>query len=177
MSFYLAVWNSGTAISNDEAAARYLALRDEESVASEFDDQVYAFYSRLTSNYPEIEMVPEEELDACPWACGLDVAGDHVIMAIQLERAPKIIGHIVALAAQLELVCFDPQAGKVYLPPRLEKKPASATISACASEPQPAAIQVSDDPKTGSGDVSVSGKTNRDVHDVVAKTLDRKSVV
>jgi hypothetical protein len=41
------------------------------------------------------------------------VAGDHVIMAIQLEQAPKIIGQIMALAAQHELVCFDPQAGKV----------------------------------------------------------------
>jgi hypothetical protein len=68
-------------------------------------------------------MVPEDELDACPWACALEVAGDHVIMAIQLEQAPKIIGQIVSLAAQLELVRFDPQAGKVYLPPRLENKP------------------------------------------------------
>ena len=160
MSFYLAVWNSGTGISDDEAAARYLALRDEKSVTSEFDDQVYAFYSLLTSRYPEVEMVPEDELDACPWASALDVTGDHVIMAIQLEHAPKIIGHIVALAAQLELVCFDPQAGRVYLPPRWDKKPAaSATGSACASEPQPAAMQVKDDPKTGAGDdVSLSGK-------------------
>jgi hypothetical protein len=82
-----------------------------------------AFYSRLTSRYPEVEMVPEDELDTCPWASGLDVAGDHVIMAIQLEQAPKIIGQIVALAAQYEVVYFDLQAGKVYLPPRLEAKP------------------------------------------------------
>jgi hypothetical protein len=64
-------------------------------------------------------MVPEGELDVCPWASGLEVAGDHVIMPIQLEQAQKIIGQIVALAAQLELVCFDPQAGKVLPAPAL----------------------------------------------------------
>jgi len=120
MSFYIAVWNSGTAIS---------------------------------SRYSEVEMVPEDELDACPWASGLEVAGDHVIMAIPLEQAQKIIGQIVALAAQLELVCFDPQAGKVYPAAHLRKKPAaSATGSARASELQPAPMQVNDDFKAGGGD-------------------------
>jgi hypothetical protein len=149
MNFYLGVWNSATAISNDEAAARYLALSDEKSVEPEFDDQVYAFYSRLTSQYPEVEMIPEDELDACPWASALDVTGDHVIMAIQLEHAPKIIGHIVALAAQLVLVCFDPQAGKVYLPPRLEKKAAAAS-PATASGSQLTIIQLDGKPRTDS---------------------------
>ena len=51
MNFYLGVWNSPTAISNDEAAARYSALSDEKDGSAEFDDQVYVFYSRLTSQY------------------------------------------------------------------------------------------------------------------------------
>ena len=70
-------------------------------------------------------MVPEDELDACPWASGIDISTDHVILAIQFEQAPKIIGQIVSLAVQYELVCCDPQAGKVYLPPRLEAKPST----------------------------------------------------
>jgi hypothetical protein len=36
MRFYLGVWKSATAISDDEAAAQYLALSDEQSVESEF---------------------------------------------------------------------------------------------------------------------------------------------
>jgi hypothetical protein len=119
MSFYLGVWKSGRAISDDEAATQYLALRDEKSVESEFEQQVYAFYSQLTLHYPEVEMVAEDELDACPWACGLDVAGDHVIMAIQPEMSEKVVHLIRVLAAQYELVCFDPQTGKVHLPQRL----------------------------------------------------------
>lgn len=112
---------------------------------------VYAFYSSLTSHYPEVEMVPQDELDACPWACALDVTGDHVIMAIQLEHAPRSLAILGPFAAQVELVCFDPQAGKVYLPPRLEKKPAVAdTGSACASGSQPS-IQPNGEPQKGGG--------------------------
>jgi hypothetical protein len=119
MSLYLGVWNSPTAISDEEAAARYLVLSSEKRVEPEFDAQVYTFYCRLTRLYPEIEMVAEDDLSSCPWACGLDFRGDHVIMAIQPEQSEKVIPQILALAAQEELVCFDPQSGEVHLPPNL----------------------------------------------------------
>jgi hypothetical protein len=128
MSFYLGVWKSARAISDDEAAAQYLALRDEESVESQFDDKVYAFYSLLTLRYPEVEMVPEEELDACPWACGLDFSGGHVIMAIRPEMSEKVVADVKVLAAHHELVCFDPQAGEVHLPARLRAQQEAAAI-------------------------------------------------
>lgn len=38
------------------------------------------------------------------------------------EQAPQISGHIVSLAAQYELVCFDARLARVYLPPRLDMK-------------------------------------------------------
>jgi hypothetical protein len=126
MRFYLGVWNSPTAISDDEAAARYRALNSEKPVAPEFDYHVYTFYRRLTSLYPEVEMVPEDDLDSCPWACGLDVTGDHLIMAIQPEQSEEVVPHILALAAQEGLVCFDQQSGKVHLPPHLTTAEASA---------------------------------------------------
>src|SRR6516164_816969 len=150
MNFYLGVWNSPTAISDDEAAARYLALSDEKSVESEFDPSVYNFYCGLISLFPEVETVPEDELDSCPWACGIDIAADHVIMAIQIEQAQKIIGQVVSLAAKYELICFDPQANKVYLPPRLEPKRAPAAAGpTCASASHPSAIQRNTEPETG----------------------------
>ena len=134
MNFYLGVWNSPAAISDDEAAERYLAFSGEKSGEPEFDAQVYTFYCRLTSMYPEVEMVPEDELASCPWASGLDVASDHVIMAIQPEQSDKVVPQILALAAQDELVCFDPQAGKVHLPPNLKTAKATAAVgSACAA--------------------------------------------
>ena len=120
--FYLGVWNSQAAISDHEAAARHLALSGEKSAEPEFDAQVYTFYCRLTSMYPEVEMVPEDEPPSCPWASNLDVASDHVIMAIQPEQSDKVVPQILALAAQDELVCFDPQAVKVDLPPNLKSE-------------------------------------------------------
>ena len=126
MIVYLAVWNSPTAISDDEAAMRYVVLTSDKSAEREFDGRVYTFYCGLTSLYPEVEMVPEDDLDSCPWACGLDVTGDHVIMAIQPEQSEKVVPQILALAAQEELVCFDPQSGKVHLPPMLTAAQASA---------------------------------------------------
>ena len=159
MSFYLGLWNSPTAISDDEAAARYLVLSKERSVEPEFDERVYAFYCRLTGLYPEVEMVPEAELDACPWASGLDLSGDHVIMAIQPEKSEKVIPQVLTLAEQLELVCFDPQAGKVYLPPHLRAEPvAEAAGAACASGSQPTAIQPNGEPETG-GEEGPQGNT------------------
>jgi len=152
MAFYLGVWNSPTAICDDEAAARYLALSEEKSVEREFDGSVYNFYCGLISLFPEVETVPEDELDSCPWACGIDIAADHLIMAIQIEQAQKIIGQIVSLAAKYELVCFDPQAGKVYLPPRLETKRARVAAGpACASGSEPSAIQLNTDREPGRG--------------------------
>ena len=53
MNFYLGVWNSPTAISDDEAAARYRELSDETSVEPEFDTSVYNFYCRLISLFPD----------------------------------------------------------------------------------------------------------------------------
>jgi hypothetical protein len=119
MSFFLGVWKALTAISDDEAARQYLMLEDEKSAAPEFDTQVYAFYTRLTDLYPEIDMVPEDGLEDCPWACGIDMSGGHVIMAIQPEKSEKLFPQVLALAGQHGLACFDPQAGKVHLPPHL----------------------------------------------------------
>jgi hypothetical protein len=147
MNFYLGVWNSPTAISDDEAATRYLVLNSEKSAEPDFDGQVYSFYCHLTSLYPEIEMVPEYELGSCPWACGLDITGDHVIMAIQAEQSEKIMRQILVLAAQHELVCFDPQASKVHLPPQLRPTNAAAAGVACAAALESGAL--SDAPIAG----------------------------
>jgi hypothetical protein len=138
MSFYLGVWNTLTALSDDEAARQYVALSDETSAQSKFDSQVYAFYCRLTALYPEVEMVPEDELGACPWACSIDMPGSHVIMEIQVERSQEIVPQVMSLAEKHQLVCFDPQAGKVRLPPTLKLTKASAADgSAGAAAPPP----------------------------------------
>ncbi len=118
MCFCLGVWNSPAAVSDGDAARRYLVLSDG-TLPSGFDGRVYAFYSELTRRYPEVEMVPESEIDECPWAHSIEMAGDHVIVPILSERSDEVAPVVVGLAAQYGLTCFDPQAGKVHLPPEL----------------------------------------------------------
>ena len=129
MNFYLGVWNSRKAISDAEAAGQYPKLSDDKSARPQFDVHVYAFYSRLTALYPEIDMLSDDELDACPWACSLEHSGGHVVMAIQPEQADKMLPQVVTLAGEHELVCFNPQAGRVYLPPSLSGKVRTAPAS------------------------------------------------
>lgn len=118
-SFYLGVWHALTAISDDEAARQYLALSDGTPAFPEFDPRVYAFYIRVTGLYPEIDMVPESDLDTCPWACAIDMSGGHVIMAIEPEKSERLVPVLLALAEQHDLVCFDPQNHIVHLPRHL----------------------------------------------------------
>ena len=125
-NFYLGVWHSRTAVSDDEARRQYSLLGAATSPFREFDSLVYAFYFRLTELYPEIDMVPESDIDASPWACAMDMSGGYVIMAIRPEEAEAFVPDGLTLADQHELVCFDPQAGKVHLPPHLRAREASA---------------------------------------------------
>ncbi len=126
MSFYLAVWRSPAAISDSEAASRYQSLNRDRTTPPSFDFQVYTFYSLLTALYPELELVPESEIDTCPWACAIDMSGSHVILAIRPEAFEEVAPQVRALAEEHDLVCFDPQAGKVHLPPFQRVQQASA---------------------------------------------------
>jgi hypothetical protein len=101
-------------------------LSEGENTTAEFSDQVYAFYSQLILCYPEIDLVPENELEACPWASAIDMSGTHVIMAIRSHKSAQVVPVVMALAEQHDLICFDPQAGKVYLPSRFGSAGASA---------------------------------------------------
>jgi hypothetical protein len=135
--FYLGVWNCLTPISSEEAAHQYNLLKE---VGSErrFDENIYAFYSRLIGLYPEVETLSEEERDDSPWAASMEVSDSHVIMAIVPEQSKKVVPQVLALAEEHGLVCFDPQAGQVYLPPHLMAKQNDATpaeTSSVQSEP------------------------------------------
>ncbi len=125
---YLGVWNCLTPISDEEAAHQYQLLKD---VGSErrFDDKVYAFYSRLISLYPEIDTLPEEELDDSPWASSMEVSDSHVIMAIVPEQSEKVIPRVLALAEEWAGMFRSP--GRPGLP---SSTPGGETRRRCLSE-------------------------------------------
>ncbi len=121
-NFYLGVWHSRTAVSDEEAARQYSLLGDKRSAFRTFDSQVYAFYYRLVELYPDIDMVAEDDLDGSPWASSIELSDGHVILSIRTERAAQVVPRLLALAEQHDLLCFDPQSGKVHLPPHLRAR-------------------------------------------------------
>ncbi|MBZ5575972.1 MAG: hypothetical protein LAP40_05370 [Acidobacteriia bacterium] len=117
---YLGLWESDHAISDKQAAKRFAELLEGRGVPSEFNGGVYAFCADLTAHYPEIDMVPEEDLESCPWACAMESSAFHVILALRPDGYPKVFPLILQLADVHGLVCFDPQVFKVHLPSRLK---------------------------------------------------------
>lgn len=57
--------------------------------------------------------------ESSPWSAGLDVGDGYVLMPMQWGRASEVAPRIVELAGRHGLVCFDPQAGVVHVPPAL----------------------------------------------------------
>src|ERR1035438_7243682 len=78
---------------------------------------------RAMQPLPEIDTLPDDELDRCPWSCAHDRSGHPIIMCLnygdQLQEAALFV---INLAARHDLICFDPQGPNVYLPPGLKPK-------------------------------------------------------
>ena len=102
-------------IAHKDAAQRY-ALFATHLPSGRFDEGVYRFYTELARRYPEIEMLTDEETDSSPWVCGLELADDHVIMALVKEWYAAALPVILNLAGLHGLICYDPQTAKVHVP-------------------------------------------------------------
>jgi hypothetical protein len=61
-------------------------------------------------------MMTDEEMESSPWACALEVAEDHVIMALLEEWCAGAFPLILNLAGVHGLICYDPQTAKVHAP-------------------------------------------------------------
>ena len=120
MSHKFAVWHSERAISDKEAADLFTRLYEQRKVPIEQHIDVYSFYNELSATYPEVDMVSEEDMDTCPWACAHERSGAHVIMSVMDEKAAELSPTILKLAEKHGLVCFDAQGNKVYLPSQLQ---------------------------------------------------------
>ncbi|MFC1410309.1 hypothetical protein ACEZCY_13680 [Streptacidiphilus sp. N1-12] len=112
MSFDLGVWFEGERPSRAAAA-------------------VAGFYAALVAKFPEVEDVGDE---SSPWSAGLDVDDGCVLMAMQWGRAAEVAPRVVELAGQSGLICFDPQAGVVHVPPALRSADALG-LQSCVGLP------------------------------------------
>src|SRR4051812_35676555 len=105
MSFDLAVWYSDKAPSVTEAGELYVKLCNQEWIPTEEHPSVEAFYQELCRAYPEIDTLPDDQVDDCPWTCAHDRSGLHVIVAMSWgDRSTKAAELIVELSARHGLV-------------------------------------------------------------------------
>lgn len=110
MSFDLAVWFAPAEVTAAEVKARYHQLADAEP-GDVKHPQVAAFYRELTARYPELV----DDFENSPWAAGLDVTEDAVVMPITSPHA-EVARFVLALAQRHGLVAYDPQSGEVHNP-------------------------------------------------------------
>jgi hypothetical protein len=123
MSYDLGVWYSERQLTDQEASEIYLSLCENGPPLEGERQAVRAFYSELIAHWPELDTIPEEKIgdhEYCPWSCGLDISGMSVVMSCVWPMAEKVAIYVSELASKHELVLYDPQGDKVYLPAHLK---------------------------------------------------------
>jgi hypothetical protein len=126
MSFDLGVFYTTRPHTDADAVKRYVAYCEEDDLSPyiEASPTVAAFLSELTAQYPQIDDVPEEELESCPWSVAFDVSEGHVLMPIVWSAAEKMYPIIAELAEKHGLVCVDPQSKTIVTaPPGIRVEP------------------------------------------------------
>jgi hypothetical protein len=78
-------------LSGEEAGRIYEVLGEEPwDDRLEPDEGVAAFVREITARWPQIDDVPEDEVDDCPWAVEFDQSPAHVVSAISWSRAEEV---------------------------------------------------------------------------------------
>jgi hypothetical protein len=119
MSFDLAVWNTANRLTVEEGGVLYGELWESNQDGVVPTPAVNAFYMELTAKHPEIDTIPEEQiddLDLCPWSVALDRSPGHVIMSCVWSKAEYVERLVRELAHKHGLTMYDPQSGRVYHP-------------------------------------------------------------
>ncbi|MBP7867807.1 MAG: hypothetical protein KA419_17895 [Acidobacteria bacterium] len=121
MSFDLAVWSKNAVASPAEAGELYARLCDDPSGV--YDDLpasrgIETFYRELTAQHPEIDDVPEEEIDntdLCPWSIAFDRSDKHILLCAVWSKADYVENLVRTLAEKHDLALFNPQTGTLHL--------------------------------------------------------------
>ena len=100
-------------ISNNEASELYGALCDGDISGVVPNQAIDDFYKELTSKHPEIDDVPDEEIDnidLCPWSIAFDRSPGHLIVSCVWPKADYVYELVAELARKYGLAIYSPQA-------------------------------------------------------------------
>ncbi|WP_433467051.1 hypothetical protein [Spirillospora sp. CA-128828] len=125
MSFDLSVWREETPITASVAGEKYRQFCDGMP-NGETDPRVADFLTGLRARFPDLK----DDLESSPWNSDPWVGSDHVILTAAWSRADEIEAVVKRLAAEHELVLYNPQEEIVRNPPVLLSLPGQ-TLSMC----------------------------------------------
>lgn len=131
MSFDLAVFSSVRPLEPAQAADIYKRLAAGESWDRllERDPRVADFVREITRRWPQIDAVPRDEIESCPWSVEFEISPAHVISALIWSRVEDVAPVYIETALKHGLNAFDPQADTLYSP-SLAPRHASSTNAA-----------------------------------------------
>jgi amino acid transporter len=119
MSCDYAVWHTQARMSNAQAGRLYHALCAGDTSGVFPSPAIAAFYEEITALHPEIDDVPQDQLDhheLCPWSVAIDRSDGHLIMCSVWPRADYVGGLVRKLARKHGLAMYDPQAEQILYP-------------------------------------------------------------
>lgn len=127
MSFDLAAWYSEQVLDAAAATAIYHALCEGRGFhppgAEAGVPQFGRFKAAVEDRFPHLDSLPDEAVDASPWSGGPDWSDRAAVFTIRWSRSREMLDLLSRLAAEHDLVLYDPQAEAVHHPPRLSAAP------------------------------------------------------
>jgi hypothetical protein len=119
LSFDLAAFSGTRPLTRERVVDAYVRLSDDPDgwkVLLEADPAVEAFVAEISARWPQIDDVPNDEVDDCPWNVAFDQSTAHVSSAIAFSRADEVAPVYIDAAVRHGLYVYDPQDDKVYAP-------------------------------------------------------------
>jgi len=126
MSCDLGILSLERRLTNKEASDLYGALCDGETSGVKPSDAIDAFYKELTDKHPEIDDIPEEEIDntdLCPWSIAFDRSPGHLIISCVWPKSDYVYELVAELARKHGLAIYSPQAEIIVYPDGSEGNP------------------------------------------------------
>lgn len=141
MSYDLVALSGVDPMDADQAADIYHHLSDGRSWDSLLhpDPNVAAFVKEITRRWPQLDDVPEDEVDMCPWSVELELSPAHAVGSMRWSRADDVGSVFIDMALKHRLNVFDPQEGVLHAPgiePRsVSPRPRPARVCAKCGKP------------------------------------------
>jgi hypothetical protein len=144
MSFDLGVWFAAVRPERAVAAETYRRLCEGEAGVVEPAGAVAGFRAALLAEFPEPAGAEDAAVGSSPWSAGLSAGAGHLVMSMGWGHVDEVAPRVVQLAADHGLICFDPQAGVVHVPPAL-RAPDALALQSCAGlsviDPDPETVE------------------------------------